>query len=136
MSSPTTVQGRNTPLAMSTDDVTFKNILCNRAHNYNASVSTTDEESDCGVETATGAITATMDFDGLLNTTPNGATEMSFDAVHDLFLAKTLVYIKTQPGIKIISGDGYITNMTFAKATANLNSFTFTFKFNGDPIAT
>lgn len=136
MSSPTTKQGRLTPLALSTDNITFENVLCNRAHNYNASRSTTDEESDCGVETAIGAISATMDFDGLLNLTPDGATEMSFDEVHDLFLAGTLVYIKTQPGNKIISGDGYITNMTFAKATANLNSFTFTFKFNGDPIAT
>jgi hypothetical protein len=131
MSTPTTVQGKTIPLALSLDDVTYKNIVCNTAHDVTLDSPVNTEVSDCGTHKSLAPVDAVYTFSGLLNTTPNGATEMSADDVLLLANNQTKVYLKTQPGAKVIKGYGYISNYVYTKATEALISFSFTFNVDG-----
>ncbi len=133
MSTPTTVQGKNIPLALSLDDATYKSIVCNQAHDVTLDSSVNSEVSDCGTHSSLSPVALTMTFQGLLNTTPNGATEMSADDVIVLANNQTKVYLKTQPAAKVIKGYGFISNFVYTKATENLISFSFTFTGDGAP---
>ena len=77
MSTPTTVQSNLIPIAISSDDVTYKNIVCKKAWNFNGDTTTTEDESDCGPHVGLGANKWTFDFTALLNTTPDGGTQVS-----------------------------------------------------------
>lgn len=131
MSTPTTVQGKSIPLALSLNDITYKNVVCNQAHDVTLDSPVNTEVSDCGTHTGLGPVQTTMTFQGLLNTTPNGATEMSADDVITLANNQTYVYLKTQPGSKVLKGYGPITNFVYTKATESLISFSFTFSVDG-----
>lgn len=98
MSSPTTIQANTVPFALSTNDTTYKNIVCKKTWNWNMDATTAQEETDCGVLTGVGAIKISFDFEFVLNTTPNGASEWSSDEILTLFLANTLAYVKTTNG--------------------------------------
>jgi hypothetical protein len=131
MSTPTTVQGKSIPLAISIDDVTFKNLVCSKAHDVTLDSSVNSEVSDCGTHTAVSPVALTMTFQGLINTTPNGATEAGHDEILQYANDQTKIYLKTQPQSKVIKGYGLITNFVSTKATENLMSFSFTFTADG-----
>lgn len=138
MSTPTTFQSNQVPLAISTDNITYKNVVCKRAWNFNGTTSVNTEETDCGIEKGLGSPDWTMDFEGVLNTTPNGATEMSAAAMIALWLNQTLSYVKTQTGAGTgsnlyIQGSGYITDFAVQNQVGNLIAFTFTFNGTGVP---
>lgn len=134
MSTPTYVQSNQVPLALSTDGITYKNVVCKRAWNFNGSTPVNTEETDCGVAKGLGASDWTMDFEGVLNTTPNGASEMSLKDVLALWVNQTLSYIKTQSGSSMyIQGEGYITDFAIQNSVGNLVAFTFTFNGIGNP---
>lgn len=138
MSTPTYVQSNQVPLAISTDSgVTYKNVVCKRAWNFNGTTPVNAEETDCGVAKGLGAVDATMDFEGVVNTTPNSPTEMSAKQLADLWLAQTSVKIKALTGSGgsnvYIQGDGYITDYAVQNSVGNLIAFTFTFNFVGAP---
>lgn len=133
MSTPTTVQGKNIPLQLSLDDITYKNLVCETAHDATLDSSVNAEDSDCGKHTSLGPVGLTMTFSGLVNTTPNGATEMSYDALLVIANNQTKVYLKTMPASKILKGYGWITNFVATKATGNLYSYSFTFTADGSP---
>jgi hypothetical protein len=134
MSTPTTVQGKTIPLAISLDDLTYKNLVCSTAHDVTLDTPVNTETSDCGPHASLGATSVVMTFSGLLNTTPNGASEAGHDEVMQYCNNQTKVYLKTQPGAKLIKGYGWITNFVSTKATESLMSFSFT--FTGDGAAT
>jgi hypothetical protein len=131
MSAATPVQGKSIPLAISIDDVTYKNLVCSKAHDVTLDSSVSSEVSDCGTFSAYSPVALTMTFQGLINTTPNGATEAGHDEVLDYANNQTKVYLRTQPQGKIIKGYGAITNFVSTKATENLMSFSFTFTADG-----
>jgi hypothetical protein len=131
MSTPTTVQGKSIPLALSLDDVTYKNIVCSKAHDVTLDSSVNTEVSDCGTHRSLNPVESTWTFQGLINTTPNGATEMGHDEILLLANNQTKVYLKTQPATKVIKGYGYISNFVTTKATENLMSYSFTFVVDG-----
>lgn len=134
MSTPTTVQGKSIPLALSLDDSTYKNLVCSKAHDVTLDSSVNTEVSDCGTHAALSPVGLVMTFQGLVNTTPNGATEVTHDDLLQYANNQTKVYLKTQPQSKIIKGFGWITNFVSTKATESLYSFSFT--FTGDGSAT
>ena len=138
MSVPTTFQSNTVPLQLSTDDVTYKSVVCKRAWNFNGTTPVNTEETDCGVQKGLGSNDWTMDFEGVLNTTPNGATEMAAAEVIGLWLNQTTTYIKTQTGDGTgnnlyIQGSGYITDFAVQNQVGNLIAFSFTFNGVGNP---
>lgn len=138
MSVPTKIQSSATVILLSTDNITYKSVLCKRAWNFNGTTAVNAEEDDCGVSKGLGAPDWTMDFEGSVNTAPNSATEMSAKALGDLWLNKTLVYIKTQTGDGTgsnlyIQGSGYITDYTVSAPQAGIVGFNFTFNGEGNP---
>lgn len=138
MSVPTTIQSKAIPLLISTDGVSYKSIVCKRTWNWQGTKAVNSEETDCGITKGLGAIDWSVDFEGVLNTTPNGATEASFAEVAGYFLNETLLYVKLQTGDgaggnMFISGQAYITDFAAQNSVGNLQAFTATFNGQGDP---
>lgn len=131
MSTPTTVQGKSIPLAISTDGITYKNLVCSTAHGLTIDVPVNTEQSDCGSHSSLGNPVGTATFSGLLNTTPNGATEAGHDEVAMYCNQGTKVYIKCQPGAKIFTGYGWINNFNSTKATESLYAYDMSFQVDG-----
>lgn len=136
--SVSTVQSKAIPLLISTDGVAYKTVVCKRTWNFNATKAVNPEETDCGITKGLGAIDWTVDFEGVLNTTPESATEASFAEVAGHFLNETLLYVKIQSGDgsggnMFISGTAYITDFAAQNSVGNLQAFTATFNGVGDP---
>ncbi len=131
MSTPTTQQGKNIPLTIGTDGITYKNLVCEQAHDATFDSPITEESSDCGKHTALDVVGLVVTFSGIVNTTPNGATESSSDDIIGYANNQTQVYVKFQHGNKFISARGYINNLQLTKATAELLKYSFTFTMNG-----
>lgn len=131
MSTPTTVQGKTIPLNLSLDDVTYKALTCSTAHDATIDSPVNTEQSDCGQHTSLGNPGLVITFSGLVNTSVNGATEMSHDDLVSIANDQTKVYLKTQPHAKVIKGYGWITNFVSTKATESLYSYSFTFTADG-----
>lgn len=136
MSTPTTLQSNLIPFALSTDDITYKNVVCKKAWNFNGTTPTNIEQTDCGPLVALGSNQWTFDFQMVLNTTPNGATEMSAKDVLTLWNNQTYCYAKVLypagTGANFyIQGAGYISNFKLANQVGNLMTFDGTFSGNG-----
>lgn len=138
MSVPTYIQSTAVPLTMSLDDITYKNVVCKKSFNANFDIAVNKDETDCGVVKGLGAIDWKVDFEGVVNTTPNTPTELSAKALLDIFMSKALVYLKTMTGAGsgqnvYLQGSGYVTNLVLSNAVNNVMGFTFTFEGVGDP---
>lgn len=138
MSVPTTIQSNTVPFKLSGDGVTYKNVVCKRSFNFQGTTSVNSEETDCGVHKGLGANDWSCDFEGVLNTTPDGATEMAAATVIGYWLNQTLVYVKFQTGDgtgdnMYVQGQGYITNFQMNNQVPGLIAFSFTFNGDGNP---
>ena len=136
MSTPTTIQSNLVPFALSTDDITYKDVVCKKAWNFNGTTPTAVEQTDCGPLTGVGSNEWSFDFDMILNRTPNGATEMSFNTILSIWNNQTLSYAKvkypTGTGADFyIQGAGYLTNCKLSNSVGNLIGFSGTFTGNG-----
>lgn len=132
MSTPTTVQSNLVPIAYSTDDVTYKNLVCKKAWNWNGDTPVNQEESDCGIHIGLGANAWSFDVELLLNTTPNGSTEVVFKDLLTDWSAQALRYVKVlYPAVTgtsfYIQGSVYITKFTINNQVGNLVNATLTF---------
>ena len=138
MSVPTTIQSNQVPLQLGTDGITYKNVVCKRTTNFNGTTSVNVEETDCGIEKGLGTPDWTLDFEGVVNTTPTSTTELSAADLLSLWLNKTLAYAKFMTGDGTgknvyIQGTGYVTDLSMAASVGNLLAFTFTFNGVGTP---
>ncbi len=132
MSNPTTVAARSVPFAVSADGNTYKTAVCKKLVNLNVDMPVTQEESDCSVHTSTGTAKWAFDVELILNTTPNGATEMAFDTMLAWALAGTGFYVKTTSGGSYYrQGFGYISNWRESLPQGGLVTVTFTFTGDG-----
>lgn len=98
MSVPTVILSSAVPFAVSTDGVTYKNIVCKKTSGLTINSTIIKDETDCGVLISTGANDVTFTGEFILNTTPNGATEWGSDAVIGWITNNTLVYVKFTSG--------------------------------------
>lgn len=135
MSTPTTLQSNLIPLAYSSDNSTYKNITCKKAWNFNGDTTVTKDETDCGPHTGLGANNWTVDVTGLVNTTPNGATEISAAELLTAWANQALGYVKMlypSPGggNLYIQGPAYITSYKITNQVGNLLEFSATFTGN------
>lgn len=120
------------PFAISTDGVTYKSVVCKKAWNVAIDPQITSEDSDCGVHTSVGTTRWSFDAEIILNTTPNGATEVSANTVAGYANAGTLVYVKlVYSGSYYRQGQGYITNYRESAPLNGLVSASFTFTGDG-----
>lgn len=138
MSVPTTIQSKAIPLLVSTNGTDWAAIVCKRTWNFNATKSVNSEETDCGIEKGLGAIDWTVDFEGVVNTTPTSPTEVSAAALAGYFSNETLLYVKAQTGNGsgsnlFVTGQAYITDLAFQNSVGNLQAFTATFNGIGNP---
>jgi hypothetical protein len=138
MSVPTLIQSNTIPLQLSTDDITYKSVVCKKSYNFDFDTPVNEEETDCGKHVGLGAVGWKASFEGVLNTTPTSTTEYSAKDVLDLWLAQTLVYIKTVTGAGTgknlyVQGSGYIVNVKVTNQVGNLIGFTFDFNGSGSP---
>ena len=132
MSTPTTLQGKLVPFQISTDDITYKNVVCKKVSNLNLDSSVNKEETDCGSFSGLGAVNWTVDIEGLLNLTPNTATEVSGNEMLGYANDQTLVYVKFVYSTDIYrQGAGYLSNYKETYETNSLVSFSATFTNNG-----
>lgn len=131
MSNPTALESRNVPFAVSTDGNTYKNLVCKRTWGVSIEPQFTQEDSDCGVLTAVGASPRwSFSFEIIMNTTPNGATELSANEMAGYANSGTLLYVKlVSTGVYYRQGSGYITAY---EESAPINGFvTATGTFTG-----
>lgn len=132
MSVPTTWQSNQVPLTLSADEITYLSVLCKRSSNFNGTTAVNVEETDCGIDKGLGTPDWTVDFEGVVNTTPTSGSEVSAKQLFDWWQAKTLLYIKwmtsTGSGGNLYrQGQGYITDYTEGLNVGNLMTFGFTF---------
>lgn len=133
MSVPTAILSNAVPFAISNDDgVTFKNVVCKKTWGYTGSATLVEEETDCDTLTAVGAIKNTFNFEFILNTTPNGASEWGSDDVMGFFQNKTQIVVKTTNGTTYYrSIAGYISNYTESAPQGGMITATGTFNGSG-----
>jgi hypothetical protein len=136
MSTPTTIQSNLVPFNLSSDDITYKAVVCKKAWNFTGTTPTTTEQTDCGPLTAVGSNEFSFDFEMILNTTPDSATQMSFKDVLTLWNNQTLVYAKvlypSGTGANFyIQGSGYLSNLKLQNTVGSLQTFTGTITGNG-----
>ena len=141
MSTPTTVQSNLVPVAISTDSgVTYKNVVCKKAWNFNGNTPTNVDDTDCGPLVGLGSNNWTIDMDMVLNNTPNTG-EISAKEVLAIWAAQSLAAIKVlypDPGgtAFFIQGSGYITSFVLQNTVGNNMTFTATFTGQGSPDVT
>lgn len=138
MSVPTTLQSRLIPMALSTDGITYRNVVCKRTMNFTGSTPTNQEDTDCDTFTALGSNTWSFDFEGVFNLTPD-SNQYSAKEILDFWNNQTVLYVKVQyptsggsTGTNLyLQGQGYLTGTGISTQTGNLVAFTFTFSGNG-----
>jgi hypothetical protein len=133
MSVPTPILSSAVPFAISSNlGVTYKNVVCKKTWGYTGAATLAEEETDCGVLTGVGAIKDSFNFEFVLNTTPNGATEWGSNDVMNFFQARTLLYVKVTNGATYIRTlAGYISNYTETAAQGGMINATGTFNGTG-----
>lgn len=133
----TTLQSNLVPLKISTDTgTTKKSIVCKKSWTFNHSTSTTEEETDCGVLLGIGANKWSFDVEGVVNTTPTGASEVSAEDLLGIANAQTkfLVYLDYPSGSGTdlyASGEAYLTDFKITNSVGNLMTFTGTISGTG-----
>lgn len=138
MSTPTDLQSRLVPFAISTNGTTYYNVVCKKTWDLTGDKPLVEDDSDCGHHVAVGASTKyTIGFELIFNSTPDSDQKSSNDLM-GYFDAGTLLYFKLQyptsgsPGTTYYrQGTGYITQY---KEQAPLNGFiisTGTLTMNG-----
>lgn len=111
MSAFTPLLARNIPFAIGIDGITYKNLVCKKLWGLTLTPTIAEEETDCGPATGVGAVKFSFNFEIVMTTTPNGATEVSANTVFGYANNGTLVYILLQSGSDYIRrGSGYISN--------------------------
>lgn len=136
MSNPTALASRDVPVMLSTDDITYKKVVCKKAWNLSIDPQIVEEDSDCGPLIAPGTVKWSVDMEFIMNLTPNGSTEISANEVAGYANNGTTVYIKLlypDPGGTSFyrQGSGLITNYKENAPVNGLVSATCTFKGSG-----
>jgi hypothetical protein len=135
MSVPTILASNQVPFALSLDGgLTYKNVVCKKLWGMTIDKTLVQEETDCDTLTAVGATKFSFNFEFVLNTTPNTATEISANEVAEAANEGTIAYAKLQADGYYRQGGGYITNYQENAAQGGMVSATGTFTGSG-PLA-
>lgn len=125
----TTLQSNLVPIKISVDaGVTKKAIVCKKSWSFNGTTATNEDETDCGIHVGLGANKWGFPFEGVVNTTPTGASEVSAEDLLGIWNAQTLflVYIDypAAAGTDLyLSGSAYITEFNIVNQVGSLLIF-------------
>jgi hypothetical protein len=133
------VQSSSVPLLISSDaGTTKKTLTCLVSWNFSGSTTTTEEETFCGTFTGMGANKWETSFDGIVNITPTGASELSLEDMLALWHNQTEVQVTIQyptsgtPGTDMfLQGDAYISAFGIQGQSGSSLKFSGTLKGNG-----
>lgn len=134
--STTALQSSNVPFYVSTDDITYKMIVCKRGVTFTGTTPVTTEDTDCGPIVGIASNQWSFDLDILVNTTPDIGTSESYEQLLAWWAAQTLLYVRwnhpDSAGTNFQhKGQAYITNLTAAVAQGAAMSSTVTFTGQG-----
>jgi hypothetical protein len=133
----TTLQSNLVPVKLSADaGVTKKAVVCKKSWTFNGTTPVNEDETDCGPHIGLGANKWSIDVEGIVNTTPTGATEMSAEDLLGFWNSQTslLIYLDYPSGAGTdlyASGSIYITNFQITNQVGSLITFSATFSGNG-----
>jgi hypothetical protein len=132
MSVPTILASNQVPFALSLDGgLTYKNVVCKKLWGMTIDKTLVQEETDCDTLTAVGATKFSFNFEFVLNTTPNTATEISANEVAAAANDGTLGNVKLQADGYYRQGAGYITNYQENAPQGGMVTATGTFTGSG-----
>lgn len=134
--STTAVQSSSVPVYISPNGSTYYMIVCKRGITVNLDYTTTEEETDCGVITGTGATKWSFDIDAIVNLTPDIGTAYSYEQVLYWVNNQTLLYVRfnypDSAGTDFKhEGQGYLKNLRGQLQQGSAMNFTVTFQGTG-----
>lgn len=114
----------------------YKALVCLRNSSVNSELAVTTEETNCGVLSAVGNTSVTVDFDAVCEAAPSG-TQISYEEVWTALNAKTKVGVRVQspgatPGASYYHQFGaYVTSLSLSQETGAYISFSGTLTSDG-----
>lgn len=133
----TNLQSILVPLKISTDaGATKQSIQCKKSWTFNHETSISEEATDCGVLIGLGPNKWGFELEGVVNTTPTAATEISAEGLLAIASAQTLflVYLDypAAAGTDLYAtGTAYLTNLKISNTVGSLMNFTATLSGTG-----
>lgn len=122
---------------------TWLRLVCLRTSSVNTTLETTQDQTNCGVLTAVGAPSMTIDFDAICETAPTSGTQLSYKDLLNACAAASgpaLVNVRVQnPAVTGSSAgtvyhhefNAYVTDLVLNQATAEFINFSGTFSSTG-----
>ena len=118
---------------------TYKTLVCLRTSSVNTTLDTTQDQTNCGVLTAVGEPSMTIDFDAICETAPS-ASQTSYKDLLAASVNKTLIAVRVQNPTVTGASVGtvyyhqftaYVTDMVLNQATAEFINFSGTISSSG-----
>jgi hypothetical protein len=121
---------------------TWLRLVCLRTSSVNTTLETTQDQTNCGVLTAVGAPSMTIDFDAICETAPS-ASQLSYKDLLNACAAAAgpaLVNVRMQSPVATGSSAGaiyhhefnaYVSDLVLNQATAEFINFSGTFSSTG-----
>ena len=122
-----------------TGGTSFKNLVCTSSATLNTTLATTQDQTSCGVLTAVGEPSMTIDFDAVCETAPTVA-QISYEDLLTASVNKTLVNVRMQNPVVTGSSLGaayyhqfsaYITDLSLASTVGEFIKFSGTLSSTG-----
>lgn len=92
--STTALQSSNVPFYVSTDNSTWKMLVCKRGVTFNGTTPVNVEDTDCGPITGIASNQWSFDVDIIANITPDIGTAESYEQLLKWWNAQTLLYVR------------------------------------------
>jgi hypothetical protein len=117
----------------------FKNLVCTSSATLNTSLATTQDQTSCGVLTAVGEPSMTIDFDAVCETAPTVA-QISYEDLLAASVNKTLIAVRVQNPVVTGSSAGaayfhqfsaYVTDLSLASTVGEYVKFSGTISSTG-----
>ena len=122
-----------------TGGTSFKNLVCTSSATLNTTLATTQDQTSCGVLTAVGEPSMTIDFDAVCETAPT-ISQISYKDLLTASVNKTLVNVRMQNPVVTGSSLGaayfqqffaYITDLSLASTVGEFIKFSGTLSSTG-----
>jgi len=117
----------------------FKNLVCTSSATLNTTLATTQDQTTCGVLTAVGEPSMTIDFDAVCETAPTVA-QISYEDLLTASVNKTLIAVRLQNPVVTGSSAGaayfhqfsaYVTDLSLASTVGEYVKFSGTLTSTG-----
>jgi hypothetical protein len=134
--STSALQSSQVPFYVSTDDSTYKMLVCKRGVTFNGTTPVNTEDTDCGPIVGVASNQWSFDVDLVVNTTPDIGLHESYEQLLAWWSAQTLLYVRwNSPDSSGINfqhkGQAYITSIRSAVAQGAAMNCTVTFTGQG-----